>query len=770
MSSQPIVINKWNEGIADSPHVGLGLIRNGDIEAFPGALKVGRKPASIFHTAFSTTFTAVAATDVCTTTSVERTGIAVTFTTTGTLPAGLSTGTIYFLRRESATTFKVATTLGIAGVGTVVDITDTGTGVHTVTSVNPGQINHTVKDYIRSASNYQYFFQDSNAQVWWHLPTSFGGTYGGGTFLLSGNTLTDGVGNGLTLFTASNGADRYLFAFRDYKVDVVNVRYLPIYTWTNGWQSSLDFMTTDFASAVTNCLQVGGRVNPVGSEEPVVIASAQSSGASSASTLSFNIVVPAGYSDLSVVVISGIAGTGANGEVTGVTFDGNAMTGLQSGSASSRFDTRSYVAPGIGSKTIVVTYTGAITNRWAQAFIFNKSHQTTPFTVSTLETGVAVTTLLNVVTLTATKQLPLTLTFSNGAAAHTPRPLQVPIVPSTSLFSSASVFSSSFFSLATNSNIQHYAIKAQDDIVYFCNSRLIGSIKETIDRVFDPSTSATYTFNYSALDLPSDEYAEWIEELGANLMIAGGNTNKIYPWDRTSSSFNIPLEVPEVSIKRLKNNGGLMYILAGTKGNIYQTQGTFVEHVKKLPNYVTNNAGTLQSTIVTWGGIALRTGALLFGAGVLTSGNSGVYCLYPDGRLIIDSVPSTGSANATALLAIDEFYYMGYSGGADLVSASRYSSFETVVHSDFFPVATKTEKATFSTLEVVIAKPASTGNIRVSYRLDTTSAFTTLDTFVADGVATTFKNDGIGLIDIENIQTQVEMDGDMELLELRLIP
>jgi len=772
MASQPIVINKWNEGIADSPHAGLGLIRNGDIEAFPGALKVGRKPASIFHAALSVAFTAVAATDVCTlgSGSVERTGLAVTFSTTGTLPAGLSTGTIYWLRRESATTFKVATSLAIAGVGTVVDITDTGTGVHTVTTVDPGQINHIDKDYIRSSSAYQYFLQDSNARVWWHLPTAFGGTYGGGTFLLSGNTLTDGIGNGLTLFTASNGADRYLFAFRDYKVDVVNVRYLPIYTWSNAWQSSLDFMTTDFASAVTNCLQVGGRVNPVGSEEPVVVASSQSSSSAGSTSLTFNITVPEGYSNLAVVVIAGIAGTDANGDVTGVTFDGNTMTELQSGVADSRFSIQRYVAPGTGSKSIVVTYTGSITKRWAQAFIVSNAHQTTPFTVSSIASGGAVTTLKQAITLTATKQLPLTLTFSNGSAAHTPRLLQVPIVASNSLFTAASVFSSSFFSLATNSNIQHYAIKAQDDIVYFCNSRLIGSIQETVGSVFDPSTAATYTFSYNALDLPSNEYAEWIEELGSKLMIAGGNTNKIYPWDRTSTSFDIPLEVPEVGIKRLKNNGGLMYILAGTKGNIYQTQGTFVDHVKKIPDYVTNNAGTLQATIVTWGGIALRTGALLFGAGVLTSGNSGVYCLYPDGRLIIDSVPSTGSSNVTALLASDEFYYMGYSGGADLVSAARYSSFETVVHSDFFRVSTKTEKSTLSTMEVVIAQPASTGNIRVSYRVDTSSAFTTIDTFVADGVSTTFKNDTIGLTDLENIQVQVEMDGGMELLELRFIP
>ena len=80
------------------------------------------------------TFTAVAGTDVCTAadTILTLTGTEVTFTTTTTLPAGLSTSTTYYLIYQSATTFKVATSLANALAGTAVDITDTGTGTHTV--------------------------------------------------------------------------------------------------------------------------------------------------------------------------------------------------------------------------------------------------------------------------------------------------------------------------------------------------------------------------------------------------------------------------------------------------------------------------------------------------------------------------------------------------------------------------------------------------------------------------------------------------------------
>lgn len=62
----------------------------------------------------------------------------VQFTTTTTLPAGLSLATDYWTIRLSATTSNVATSLANAIAGTpVVDITDTGTGTHTITTFLP---------------------------------------------------------------------------------------------------------------------------------------------------------------------------------------------------------------------------------------------------------------------------------------------------------------------------------------------------------------------------------------------------------------------------------------------------------------------------------------------------------------------------------------------------------------------------------------------------------------------------------------------------------
>src|SRR3990167_327585 len=94
---------------------------------------------SITSVGTSSTFTVVAGTDIGTTTGdnlLLDTGTEVTFTTTTTLPAGLATSTTYFLIFQTSTTFQVASTLANAIAGTEIDITDTGTGTHTMHTSN----------------------------------------------------------------------------------------------------------------------------------------------------------------------------------------------------------------------------------------------------------------------------------------------------------------------------------------------------------------------------------------------------------------------------------------------------------------------------------------------------------------------------------------------------------------------------------------------------------------------------------------------------------
>ena len=95
----------------------------------------------------SDTFTANAGTDLCTYSSTANypsnilTGTRVRLTTTTTLPGGLATGTDYYVIKVSDSTFQLATSRANAISGTQIDITDAGTGTHTITWLLPRYTN-----------------------------------------------------------------------------------------------------------------------------------------------------------------------------------------------------------------------------------------------------------------------------------------------------------------------------------------------------------------------------------------------------------------------------------------------------------------------------------------------------------------------------------------------------------------------------------------------------------------------------------------------------
>lgn len=82
---------------------------------------------------FATTDVTVAADTITETGHGYPTGLKGQFTTTGTLPAGLSTSTDYFVIDVDDDTYQVAASLANAQAGTQVTITDQGSGTHTFT-------------------------------------------------------------------------------------------------------------------------------------------------------------------------------------------------------------------------------------------------------------------------------------------------------------------------------------------------------------------------------------------------------------------------------------------------------------------------------------------------------------------------------------------------------------------------------------------------------------------------------------------------------------
>lgn len=136
---------KQHNGSAENKF-GLGRVIGGNTLAtlsVSGSSDLGIAGAEINSAApFIGLFTADASTDLCTIGSVSAgstcdvlpaTGTPLRTTTSGTLPAPLTNGVVYYLIRVTDGTFKLATTYARAIAGTAIDITSAGTGTQTAT-------------------------------------------------------------------------------------------------------------------------------------------------------------------------------------------------------------------------------------------------------------------------------------------------------------------------------------------------------------------------------------------------------------------------------------------------------------------------------------------------------------------------------------------------------------------------------------------------------------------------------------------------------------
>lgn len=181
-----IVFNDFAKGVSPSYLGDFKNIQGLDIFSVPGVAFANQKLSIVgVDTASYTgrTFTANAGNDEITVAlDVFSTGQAVRLTSTGTLPAGLNTTNTYYVIRISGSVYKLASTVANALAGTPVDITDAGTGTHTMTGTSMGRIKNMVQNTGATTSNYRMFAIDEDGKVWvqfqsiWtHLPGNAGG-------------------------------------------------------------------------------------------------------------------------------------------------------------------------------------------------------------------------------------------------------------------------------------------------------------------------------------------------------------------------------------------------------------------------------------------------------------------------------------------------------------------------------------------------------------------------------------------------------------------
>lgn len=125
-------------------------------------------------------------------------------------------------------------------------------------------------------------------------------------------------------------------------------------------------------------------IAPSGSTAPKVVSRALTRSASSSTTISTSIDIPTTGSNLAVFAFAGNYDTGAGPyTVSGITFNGVAMTSITSGSGTSggfkiaRGSSR-YMNPSSGTYTVQATFANAATNRFLYIVVFEDVHQATP--------------------------------------------------------------------------------------------------------------------------------------------------------------------------------------------------------------------------------------------------------------------------------------------------------------------------------------------------------------------------------------------------------
>lgn len=222
-----IVIDGFENGIADSPHTGLADMRNINIVSVPGEASVN------FKTTQTTppTITAVSVTSADATantiayvvgTGILAGGMAVTFSAS--TIGGVSINTVYWLGNASNIS---ANLYSDPGLNNLVDITLSGTGTFTVYTLTAA-----IKYFTYDSSNYNYGV-DGAGRVW----SNVCGLDSNGNYRYLGNKPNNNSsGTGIATYTASNG-DIYIFVFSNSSIDYCKNPSLAT-AWTYQWNIS----------------------------------------------------------------------------------------------------------------------------------------------------------------------------------------------------------------------------------------------------------------------------------------------------------------------------------------------------------------------------------------------------------------------------------------------------------------------------------------------------------------------------------------------------
>jgi hypothetical protein len=325
-------------------------------------------------------------------------------------------------------------------------------------------------------------------------------------------------------------------------------------------------------------------------------------------------------------------------------------------------------------------------------------------------------------------------------------------------------------------NGQHKSLVGQDDILYWGDddgsfNPFIGSLQQKVGQTFDPTNTATYTISTGALILPKYKTVSSLTELGVNLMI-GSAGYEIYPWDRSSATFALPIVSQEKNITAQININNQLYFAAGTKANTYLYNGYLALPFKVFPKHLL----TTDSSVATITSMAALGRKLLFP--VQTVGNSGVYCIdVLTKALVMENTISSGVVGTSNAVLIPAIFSDGttytvswkHQGGdtagngcdmsADGGTYHYPTSAGAYIVTQNFDLGYVNVPENPQNAELYLNYPLATNQtLTLSYRTQLTGAFTTLATFSGDNSTQAFQSP-CGSITGTDVQFKIALVG-----------
>ena len=232
IENKDIVIDGFQNGIADDPYSGISDMRGMNIISIPGEASVNFATVKASSDTITTgTITSVnTGTDTITYsggTNLTR-GAAVIFTG-GSLPTGVTAGKVYWVGVPFSGSLNLYNDIGLTSL---VDITASGSGTFDSPTMD------IPKSYAYDSVTDSYWMIDYSGRVWTDNSSSQRtvniGQVTGYQWTCAGNTtLTNARGNGIAVYRTSAGTS-YVLAFRNGLIDYTSST-LTNTSWVYGW-------------------------------------------------------------------------------------------------------------------------------------------------------------------------------------------------------------------------------------------------------------------------------------------------------------------------------------------------------------------------------------------------------------------------------------------------------------------------------------------------------------------------------------------------------